>query len=47
VILSKLAGYSVDRRIDGGERGDQAGYIGRREYWVLDSVWWGMRLTIL
>jgi len=29
VILSKLAGYSVYGR---GERGDQAGHTGRREY---------------
>ena len=47
MILSKLAGYSVYGRVDGGKRGDQAGHTGRREYWVLDSVWWGMRLTIL
>jgi len=47
VILSKLAGYSVNERVDGGKRGDQAGHTGRRGYWMLDSIWWGMRLTIL
>ena len=28
MILSKLAGYSVYGRVDGGGRGDQAGHTG-------------------
>jgi len=48
VILSKLAEYLVYGRIDRREtEGDQEGHTGRREYWLLDSVWWGIRLTIL
>ena len=47
MILSKLAGYSVYGRGRGGERGDQAGHTGSGGYWVLGSVWWGMRVTIL
>jgi len=32
VILSKLAGYSVYGRVDGGAKGDQAGNTGSGEY---------------
>jgi len=31
---------------EGEKRADQVGHTGRGGYWVLDSVWWGMRLTL-
>ena len=46
MILSKLAGYSVYGRVDGGERGDQAGHTGKGGL-VLDSIWWGTEVDTL